>query len=228
MNVDSYCERTDAGLWAEPLNAVSNGAFLLAAALLIWLLVGQRRTVPVSVWLLPILLGVVGLCSLSFHTFATTVTGALDSLSILLFILVGVVVVTRWMWGVRWRWAWLAAPGFVLFAVGITAAGSVIGGDGGLLGGYLPALIVLVAFGLGVRFTATPAAARYGSWLLGAAGVFAVSLTLRTLDEPLCAQVPIGTHFLWHCLNAVVLFLISYAVVRRWQDTVRPSARPGP
>ena len=30
--VDHYCERIGAGLWSEPLNAVSNGAFLIAAA----------------------------------------------------------------------------------------------------------------------------------------------------------------------------------------------------
>ena len=29
-----YCERLGPGLWAEPLNAVSNAAFFIAAALL--------------------------------------------------------------------------------------------------------------------------------------------------------------------------------------------------
>jgi hypothetical protein len=28
---------------------------------------------------------------------------------------------------------------------------------------------------------------------------------LRTLDEPFCATFPIGTHFLWHLLNALML-----------------------
>ena len=49
--------------------------------------------------------------------------------------------------------------------------------------------------------------------------MFAVSLVLRTLDGPLCDQVSVGTHFLWHCANAVVLFIVSYAVVRRWHAT---------
>jgi hypothetical protein len=31
--VDNYCERTGAGFWAEPLNAISNASFLVAAAL---------------------------------------------------------------------------------------------------------------------------------------------------------------------------------------------------
>jgi hypothetical protein len=31
--VDIYCERTDPSFWAEPVNALTNIAFLLAAAL---------------------------------------------------------------------------------------------------------------------------------------------------------------------------------------------------
>lgn len=45
--------------------------------------------------------------------------------------------------------------------------------------------------------------------------MFAVSLTLRTVDEPLCGSIPSGTHFLWHVLNAVTLWLVSEAIIRR-------------
>ena len=36
--IDLYCERTDASLWAEPANALTNTAFLVAAsaAFLAW------------------------------------------------------------------------------------------------------------------------------------------------------------------------------------------------
>jgi hypothetical protein len=37
------------------------------------------------------------------------------------------------------------------------------------------------------------------------AGILTVSLTFRTLDQPLCAVWPKGTHFLWHILNATML-----------------------
>ena len=47
-----------------------------------------------------------------------------------------------------------------------------------------------------------------------ATAVFAVSLTARTLDAPLCDTWPTGTHFLWHCLNAVVLALVALATDR--------------
>ncbi|CAN0604740.1 unnamed protein product, partial [Ectocarpus sp. 12 AP-2014] len=32
--IDAYCERMDAGFWAEPVNALTNAAFLIAAYLL--------------------------------------------------------------------------------------------------------------------------------------------------------------------------------------------------
>lgn len=205
-----YCERTGPGLLGEPWNAVSNGAFLMASGLLVWL--AYRRRAPLSGWLLPVLLGVVGLCSLSFHTLANPLTEGLDSLSILVFVLVGLVVVVRWMWGVRWRWAWLVAPAFAVFAVGFDVA---LAFTPLALGGYLPALFALV--GLGALLCWTPGLRTYGGWMLAAAGVFAVSLTARTVDRPLCTVVPIGTHWVWHCLNAVVLFLVSYAVLVRAQ-----------
>ena len=33
--IDIYCERLGPGFWAEPVNALSNGAFLVAGAFLL-------------------------------------------------------------------------------------------------------------------------------------------------------------------------------------------------
>jgi hypothetical protein len=46
-SVIDYCERLDGRLWSEPLNALSNGAFLIAAAAAFALL-RQRRPKPVT------------------------------------------------------------------------------------------------------------------------------------------------------------------------------------
>ncbi|UWP79440.1 ceramidase domain-containing protein [Dactylosporangium fulvum] len=221
MYVDSYCERIAPGLWNEPLNAVSNVAFLVAAAVLFALLARRPVPPPFSLWLPPALTAVVGVCSWTFHMAATTPTAALDSLSILLFILVSVVVLIHWRWRVRWSWAWPAAPAFVAGAAAVNAVLFTVGGDRATLGGYLPALLALVGFGLAATrpprpgpATAPPVGSAPGRILLTAAAVFAASLTFRTIDAPICTAIPIGTHFLWHCLNAVVLFLVGYAIVR--------------
>ena len=57
---------------------------------------------------------------------------------------------------------------------------------------------------------------RAAPWLLWAAAIFAVSITLRSLDLALCDKVliegrKVGTHFAWHMLNALTLFLLLRA-----------------
>lgn len=47
--------------------------------------------------------------------------------------------------------------------------------------------------------------------LLWATALFAVALACRSLDHLLCALVPLGTHFLWHLLNGLVLYLTTRA-----------------
>jgi hypothetical protein len=49
-----------------------------------------------------------------------------------------------------------------------------------------------------------------------AAVIFAISLTFRTVDIAICPQFPLGTHFIWHILNAVVLYvLLRTALIAR-------------
>ena len=68
---------------------------------------------------------------------------------------------------------------------------------------YVPALVILA--GLGVYHYGAGRQERLS--LLLAAGAFALSPSFRTMDQALCSLVPSGTHFLWHLLNAVVLYL---------------------
>ena len=92
-SVSAYCERLGPGFFAEPLNALSNVAFVVAAIALTRLHADLRRDgqrIPGDVRALPWLVWGVAICSLLFHTFATRWSGSLDSLSILLFCAVGV------------------------------------------------------------------------------------------------------------------------------------------
>ncbi len=81
--------------------------------------------------------------------------------------------------------------------------------------GYTPAFVALVLVGAVLAWQ-RHAAARY---LFAAAAVFLVSMTFRTLDIELCALTRVegrvlGTHFLWHILNAVVLYLLLLGAIR--------------
>ena len=54
---------------------------------------------------------------------------------------------------------------------------------------------------------------------------FTVSLVFRTVDNQVCGGFPLGTHFVWHLLNGVLLFLLGHAATRRWQDLAAADSR---
>ncbi|HEY9615965.1 MAG TPA: ceramidase domain-containing protein [Microcoleaceae cyanobacterium] len=82
--IDIYCERVTPGLWAEPLNALSNVAFLMAAWA-IWRLARQQPKIPTGIWILMTLAISIGIGSALFHTFATQWANLLDVIPIGLF-----------------------------------------------------------------------------------------------------------------------------------------------
>ncbi len=87
--IDLYCERLGPGLWAEPLNAVTNLAFILAGILLVAAL--RRAEPPVrrdpAILGLVALVFLVGIGSGLFHTFATVWAVLADVIPVALFIL---------------------------------------------------------------------------------------------------------------------------------------------
>jgi len=204
--IDAYCERIDASLWSEPLNAVTNAAFIVAvfAALALWLRRGRGDGPALALILVAF---AVGLGSFAFHTVATVAASLADVIPIAIFIYGYFFLAMR-------RYLRLGAVGGALATLGFFAASVLISrGLGGLIGssaGYVPALLALVGLGGYLASRRHPA----GEGLIAAGAVFAVSLIARTIDGPLCALVPIGTHFLWHVFNAIVLYVLIATAIR--------------
>ena len=201
-----YCERLGPGLWAEPLNAVSNLAFFGFA----WKLWRENRggepRIAARLRLLAGLIALVGAASLTFHTLATRWANLLDVGFIGIFNVAYLVIFLREI--AQWPrpGALAAAAGFVL----LDRAGAMLL-PAGLLNGsgfYLPALATLAAL-TAYALRSAPAA---GRMMLAAALVLLVSLAARTLDRSLCDGWPWGTHFVWHLLNAWVLYRLARAL----------------
>ncbi|PRY30952.1 hypothetical protein [Umezawaea tangerina] len=200
--VDAYCERLAPGLWGEPLNALSNLGFLLAAAVLWFRFRPEQRSMRALV----VLLALIGVASLAFHTAATELTRVFDVLFIAVFVFFYVVCFGHWFWGLPWHRAWWFAPGLAVLGVLLVPVSLAIPGGSG---SYLAAGVALVGLAVALRFFG-PTGTRHHWRAFAVAGVvFAVSLTLRTVDLTWCADWPSGTHYLWHLLNAVVLFLVA-------------------
>lgn len=199
-SIDMYCERTDPSLWSEPLNAVTNLAFLVAAALL-WRQAGRDAGRDIRV--LTLLIAAVGLGSIAFHTIATRWAALLDIGFIAVFVLAFHQRFQVHALGRSNGAASLGVGVFVvlagLFVLATKQLPSLSQNDSE---SYLaPFLLLLVcAQQAAPRW---PVAAR---WLKRAAGLFMVSLTCRAIDQPLCDAWPAGTHLGWHLINAAMLY----------------------
>ena len=82
--IDLYCERVAPGLSAEPINALTNVAFFIAAWAA-WSFARRTQAVSADIWMLIVLSIVIGTGSALFHTFATGWARILDEVPILLF-----------------------------------------------------------------------------------------------------------------------------------------------
>jgi len=49
--------------------------------------------------------------------------------------------------------------------------------------------------------------------MLAVAGLFCVSVTFRSIDQLFCDPFPLGTHFAWHLLNAVMLYWLMRVLI---------------
>ncbi len=206
--IDIYCERTSAAWDAEPLNAISNVAFFISA----WAVWHLQRQHPNTVLRGPvqalwIVIAIVGAGSLTFHTVATRWAEWADVIPILVFMVFYCwLILTAFF---QWPF-WLK----LLSVTAFFAATFFLESDtfekflwGGAM--YLPTLVFLVAAGIGIWRCDGGA----GRAFFAAAGLFVLSFAARTLDQPLCGTIPIGTHYFWHFFNAGVLFLLVRTVI---------------
>jgi hypothetical protein len=242
--VFNYCERgLDPSFWAEPINAASNAAFLVTAALAAVALSRQADAdVRAStaeravIWLLIAVVAIIGIGSFAFHTFATRWALIADVAPITVFMIAYQAYALRMFLQLGWLSVVLAVAAFLWvgsFASSFTCAGhQVVNGaadaepclNGSL--GYVPALVTLFIVG-GIAARRGLSA---GRTLLAAGAIFLVSAMFRTIDRNICEMTLVlgqarGTHALWHLLNALTLYLLLLAAIHRQQ--ARPHSSVG-
>ncbi len=201
--VDAYCERLDPGLLAEPLNAISNIAFFIAAWLA-WRYGAQRGLhTRSSLWMV-FMLAIVGVGSTLFHTFANVWSELADTTPIYIFQLSLVFLYGTALgafkgaprpalWGLGLLCLFIATVALFMLMPGHWLNGSV---------GYLPGFLFLFLLGLHQRKLNMPERSAF----LTASLLFGLSLIARSLDHALCSHIPTGLHFIWHGINGAVLY----------------------
>lgn len=203
--IDIYCERLEPGLWAEPLNAITNASFFIAA-MMAALYAHRAERLDVKSGILIILLCCIGTGSTLFHTFATKATMLSDVLPILFYQIAFI-----WLYALYvMRLPVIKVVG--LFFVFLMASAGAEQIPTSVMNGslsYAPAFLFLLGFG--VWHVKTQTKERY--LLMVAALTFAVSLTFRSIDMAVCDVFEIGTHFMWHILNGCVLYLTTRSFI---------------
>lgn len=230
--VSCYCERAlNPDFWAEPLNAMSNLAFLIATLLAYTDLRvrGPKRGDKALLGLIGLLMAV-GAGSFMFHTFATGWARLADVTPIAAFITLYMVLALHWFLGINLPGALAIAAALVAMTLAMFLCGGLL--PEGLcrvfstsLSGSLAYLPALIALG-GVGTILYRRKHRATDWVLTALCVFTLSLIMRTLDgwpagnaigcmvrEMGERTVHLGTHSLWHILNAVTLYLLLRALI---------------
>ncbi|MGF7160450.1 hypothetical protein FHS85_002073 [Rhodoligotrophos appendicifer] len=217
-SIDLYCERIGPGLWAEPLNALSNAAFFVAALVAGWHAWHSPARRDGLLWLLIALVAAIGAGSTAFHIVAQRWAMAADVLPITLFTYAFFLFAMRRFAGLGWAWASLTTLAFLVGSFfTVLVPRHVMNGSVG----YLPAFLAMSGVGLLLMGRRHPA----GAWLGAAGAVFLVSLMFRSIDQAVCPLFPWGVHYLWHVLNGVVLWMLLEAGARygSWE----PGRRPG-
>src|SRR5215208_7217876 len=149
--IDGYCERIDASFWSEPVNALSNAAFLVAAAIAFarWRRAGAA---DLPALFLIAAVAVVGIGSFLFHTFANRWSRLADVIPIAVFIYGYFALAMRRFFGLGLAASVGLTLAFSLSASGSSGRGSSPSGRGieatnGSVG-YFPAALALFAVGL--------------------------------------------------------------------------------
>jgi len=221
---ESDCEELGDGLLAQPVNALTSGAYALIG---VWLVVRAWRGPRATRWLqvvYAVTLMVVGIGSIAFHGpqpgWAKLVHDAPIATALVFVLLYDIQLLAGWK-----PWVTLTTYGVLVVAVfagfeldstvGIVVTGLVVVGA-------IVAEVLVIRRGLRVR----PPWMATWRWYAIMAGVLAVAGLANVLgrtDAPLCeADSVLQLHGLWHIMTAVVFGL--WAVIAF--PMTLPDARP--
>ena len=203
--LDHYCERLAPGLWGEPFNSISNLAFFVTAYLIYRQFYAKRHllfSTGWDLWLLLMLVVAIGTGSTAWHLLANHWSLWSDRIPILLFI--NVYLLSCLYRVIRLPLSGLLVAFLLYHAINTnlqlnypaeTLNGSLF---------YIPTLIFLIGITMIVWSRGLPGT----NYFVLAANIFTISLAFRTIDLWFCDSFSIGTHFIWHILNAITIYLL--------------------
>jgi hypothetical protein len=204
------CERHGPGLLQEPLNVISNFGFIYVAIAIYRYYkrhedIGKRWIWDIRV--LTLLVFTIGVNSIIFHAYPTRMTELMDTIPIVMFILIYFVSVLFRIGRVNLFQGTVCAVAFVGFSHILVHQFPNAMNDSI---GYLSSMIALIVIAVYLHLKARPSSSHF----MLAAVIGVVSLFCRVVDRDVCDVFPMGTHFLWHSFNALLLYILLKQIIR--------------
>lgn len=208
MKIFDYCESVSLPLIEQPFNAFSSFGFILGA-LLLYRYAKKHDLLGIPQLRKLILIGgVIGIGSFIWHTHLSILTFAFDVIPIFSFL-----ILYQWIWyreftsfTTRQR---VIAIGILLLAMG----GASLVYESIFLqksNAFIPLTVWLLVTMVQQRRLHTEMACMHGA----AATVLWFAILMRMIDVPVCPHLHDGTHYLWHLLCALALYIVTLALMK--------------
>lgn len=210
QSIYGLCERTRDGLWQEPLNTITNIGFFIGAILVFRMYYNNNDFKGKRIWdiyFLNICMVFIGLASVGFHMTPSFYTEFADVAFIVIFIII-------YFTSAMFRIASLTKFQVVIAMMAfLFTTHSLVKYFPNALNdsvGYLSSMgaLIFIAVYLNVKRRAAATSFMLAS-ILGM-----VSLFFRVVDREVCEQISIGTHFLWHSCNSILLYMLMKQLIR--------------
>ena len=199
-----YCERTSADIFSEPLNSLTNLAFIFISYLIFKKYKNYKNGLIFSG-----LIFFIGLGSFLLHTIPSKITALIDVIFILFFIIFFLYILYKNVLKTKIIYALFlsfVSPVLYFYLGSSLKENFPLFGDSSF---YIFILLnlILIYFYLLIKNT------NFSNYILIASIIFLISIFFRIIDQVYCDINFYGTHFLWHILNSLVLFyLVRFSI----------------
>lgn len=221
--MDQYCERLDLSFWGEPINAVSNFCIIFAGFMILRLyyrdVYARHQRHYLSFWALSLTVIALGVGSLLWHTFATgwALWADLAPIIVLIFMYQWAVLRKVFRWNVKETRFYMVL--FILFNAWLISTFGQEALNGSVI--YVPSVAALIWFGVKMKREKK----RGSNYMLMGVFIFLSAVVFRTMDMAVCEWVPIGTHFMWHVCNSILVYFLAKALILGYVGFVRPDRK---
>lgn len=194
-----YCERQNTQFFFEPLNSISNAAFLISAYYALKY-IKENKTRDNKIQRLPYIIGLIGIGSFMFHSFRNQITNYADVIPIYFFIVFSIFIALQKLIKKKHLvYALITIFGLVQLGMYFTLLNYLYGSIN-----YIVTLTTLLILAFAIY-------KKYGKALFLPMAffiaTFGTALVFRNIDFIICPYFSFGTHYLWHILIALTTYL---------------------